>query len=114
MLRPTLEAADILEKDDGVSSEVIDLLTIAPLDDELFTASVKKTGRAVIVHEAHRSFGPGAEIVSRLVEKSFYYLEAPVARVTGFDIVVPYFSREQFYLPHARRIVTEARRVLAA
>lgn len=112
MMRPTLEAAAILEENDGVEAEVIDLLTISPLDDTLFTASVRKTGRAVIIHEAPRSFGPGAEIAAQLLEKSFYYLEAPIARVAGFDVIIPYFSREKYYLPFADRIVREARQVL--
>lgn len=112
MMRPTLEAAAILKEKDGVEVEVIDLLTLSPLDDTLFTASVRKTGRAVVIHEAPHSYGPGAEIVTRLVEKSFYYLEAPVARVAGFDVIIPLFSRENSYLPHAKRIVREARKVL--
>ncbi|MBW2657789.1 MAG: alpha-ketoacid dehydrogenase subunit beta, partial [Deltaproteobacteria bacterium] len=72
MMRPTLEAAAELKEKDGVEAEVIDLLTIAPLDDELFVQSVQKTGRAVVVHEAPRSFGPAAEIITRLMEKAFY------------------------------------------
>jgi len=114
MLRRTLEAAETLEKEDGVKAEVIDLMTISPLDDALFTESARKTGRVVIVHEAHRSFGAGAEIIARLVEKSFYYLEAPIQRVTGFDTHVPFFAREQDYLPNATRIVQAARAALAA
>lgn len=113
MVHPTLEAAAVLEDKDGVSSEVIDLLTLSPLDDSLFTESVRKTGRAVVIHEAPRSFGPGGEIISRLIEKSFYYLEAPIARVAGFDVIIPLFSREKSYLPSTNRIVGEARRVLA-
>lgn len=113
MIRPTLEAAEELRAGDGVEAEVIDLLTISPLDDSLMVQSVAKTGRAVVVHEAPRSFGPGAEIVSRLMEGAFFYLQAPVARVTGFDIVIPYFSREKWYLPSAKRIVEAARRTLA-
>jgi pyruvate dehydrogenase E1 component beta subunit len=112
MLRPALEAADELEQKDGVQAEVIDLLTIAPLDDELFAKSVLKTGRAVVIHEAPRSYGPGAEVVARLMEKSFYHLEVPIERVTGFDIVIPLFSREKAYLPHAQRIVRAARKAL--
>ncbi len=114
MMRPTLEAADMLKDADGVSAEVIDLMSIAPLDEETFCASVRKTGRAVIVHEAPRSFGPGAEILSRLVDSVFYYLEAPVARVTGFDVVIPLFSREKAYLPSVERILHESRNVLRA
>ena len=63
-------------------AEVIDVLTLSPRDDELFTRSVQKSGRAIVIHEAPRSFGPGAEVVSRIMEKSFYYLEAPIGRVT--------------------------------
>jgi pyruvate dehydrogenase E1 component beta subunit len=80
------------------------------LDDSLLAESVKKTGRAVVVHEAPRSFGPGAEIVARLMENVFYYLEAPIERVTGFDVIIPLFSREKSYLPDVQRIVSAARR----
>lgn len=113
MMRPTLEAASELKEKHGVTSDVIDLLTISPLDDELFVHSVQKTGRALIVHEAPRSFGPGAEIVSRIMEKSFYHLEAPVARVTGFDIHMPLFGWEKSYIPNTRRIVAAARKTLS-
>ena len=114
MMRPTLEAADALQKEEGVESEVIDLLTISPLDDEIFVKSVRKTGHAMIIHEAPRSFGAGAEVVSRLMEKAFYYLEAPIARVTGFDIPIPYFSREKAYIPGVRRILGAAKKSLRA
>jgi len=112
MMRPTLEAAEILKEKETVEAEVVDLLTLSPLDDSLFTESVRKTGRAVIIHEAPRSYGPGAEIVAKMVDKSFYYLEAPIGRVTGFDIVIPLFSREGHYIPNAQRIVRAARNVL--
>lgn len=112
MLRPTLEAAKHLATNDGIQAEVIDLMTIAPLDDTLFCASVEKTGHAVLVHEAPRSFGPGAEIAARLMEKSFFYLEAPIARVTGFDVTIPNFSLEHSYLPGVQRILTAARKTL--
>ena len=114
MMRPTIEAAEVLSKEDGVEAEVIDLLTISPLDSETFTASVQKTGRAVIVHEAPRSFGPGAEIVSRMVEKSFWYLEAPIQRVAGWDVIIPLFAYEQIYLPSVDRVVRAAREALNA
>ena len=114
MMRPTLQAADELKNKDGVEAEVIDLLTISPLDEEILIQSVKKTGRAVVVHEAPRSFGAGAEIVSRLMEKAFYYLEAPIERVTGFDVVIPMFSREKAYLPSTERILRAVTKVLAA
>ena len=112
MMRPTLEAADRLKEDDGVDAEVIDLLTIAPLDFETFTKSARKTGRVVVVNEAPRSFGPAAEIISRLNEKSFWYLEAPIKRVTGFDTIMPLFAYEKEYLPDADRILRGAREVL--
>jgi pyruvate dehydrogenase E1 component beta subunit len=114
MMRPTLEAAAELKTKDGIAAEVIDLLTISPLDEEILIQSAQKTGRVVVVHEAPRSFGPGAEIVSRLMEKAFYYLEAPIERVTGFDIVIPLFSREKAYLPGTQRILNAAEKVLAA
>jgi len=112
MMRPTLEAAAVLKDRDGVEAEVVDLLTISPLDDETFVQSVQKTGRAVVVHEAPRSFGPGAEIITRLMEKAFYYLEVPIVRVTGFDVHTPLFSRENAYIPNAQRILRAARKVL--
>ena len=90
---------------------MIDLLTVSPLDDELFVQSVTKTGRAVVIHEAPRSFGPGAEIVSRIMEKAFYYLEAPIERVTGYDVIIPMFSRENAYIPDAQRILRAARKL---
>jgi pyruvate dehydrogenase E1 component beta subunit len=113
MMRPTIEAAERLAEEDGVNAEVIDLLTISPLDDSLFTESLRKTGRMVVVHEAHRSFGPGAEIVARVNEKAFWYLEAPIKRVTGFDIIVPLFAREQAYLPDVDRVLGAARETLS-
>jgi pyruvate dehydrogenase E1 component beta subunit len=112
MMRPTLEAAETLKDKDGVGAEVIDLLTVSPLDDEIYVTSVLKTGRAVIIHEAPRSFGPGAEIVSRLMEKAFYYLEVPIERVTGYDVIIPLFNRERAYLPNEQRILRAARKAL--
>ena len=112
MLRPTLEAAGVLHEQEGVEAEVIDLLTISPLDEESLVRSVQKTGRAVIVHEAPRSFGAGAEIVSRIMEKAFFSLQAPIERVAGFDIVMPLFAREKSYIPTVARIVAAARKTL--
>lgn len=114
MIRPTIEAAEELRQTDGVEVEIIDLLTISPLDEQLMIESVTKTGRAVVIHEAPRSFGPGGEIVSRLMEGAFFYLEAPIARVAGYDIVIPYFSKEKWYMPNTRRIVDTARQTLAS
>ena len=112
MMRPTLAAAQELEDQSGIQAEVIDLLTISPLDDDRFVESVRKTGRAAVIHEAPTSFGPGAEIVSRIMEKAFYYLEAPISRITGFDIIIPLFSREKSYIPSAQRIVRSVHNML--
>ena len=114
MLRPALEAAAVLEDKDGVNAEVIDLLTIAPLDDSLFTESVRKTGRVLVVHEAPRTYGPAGEIMARLMESAFYYLEAPIGRTTGFDVIIPMFARENAYIPGVDRIVRHARKILEA
>lgn len=113
MMRPTLEAADDLADEEGVSVEVIDLLTVSPLDTETIIESVTKTGRAVVIHEASRSCGIGAEVVARIVEKALVHLEAPVARVTGYDVHFPFFGRERSFLPNAARIMHHARSVLA-
>lgn len=113
MLRRTLEAAEQLAREDGVEADVIDLLTISPLDDTLFSESVRNTGRAVIIHEANRSFGAAGEIIARLVEYAFFYLEAPIERVTGYDVTMPYFAREQLYLPDVPRIVAASRKALS-
>ncbi|MFC3225937.1 alpha-ketoacid dehydrogenase subunit beta [Marinibaculum pumilum] len=112
MLQPVLQAAGRLEQEDGVQAHVIDLQTIAPLDIAPVAESVRRCGRAVVVHEAHRSFGPGAEIVARLVEEAFWRLEAPVRRVTGYDVHIPYFAREEAYLPDAERVLAAARETL--
>lgn len=112
MLRRTLEAAETLSEEDGVEADVIDLLSLSPLDHERFAESARRTGRVVVVHEAHRSYGPAGEIIARLIEESFWYLEAPIRRVTGYDVHVPYFAREQAYLPDAARIIDAARAVL--
>lgn len=112
MVRYAMEAAEELQKSRGLEAEVIDLLTLSPLDDKLLVDSVKKTGRAVIVHEAPKSYGPGAEIISRLMENSFYYLEAPLERVSGYDLVIPYFSREKNYIPDVARITAAVNRTL--
>ncbi|MFQ5739834.1 MAG: alpha-ketoacid dehydrogenase subunit beta [Acidobacteriota bacterium] len=112
-LRAARQAAEILKNEDGTDVEIIDLLTVSPLDAETLVSSVEKTGRVVVVHEAARQCGIGAEVVARLVERAFFSLEAPVRRVTGFDTQIPYFSREQFYLPGRDRILKVARETLA-
>lgn len=111
-LRAALEAAEMLEEEDGVKAEVVDLLTIAPLDATVVIESVKKTGRAVIVHEGPRTCGLGAEVVARVNEAALLYLEAPIKRVTGFDTPIPYFSKERFYLPDPERVLSACRDTL--
>lgn len=112
MTRRAMQAAETLSEQDGVEAEVIDLLSISPLDHERLAESARRTGRVVVVHEAHRSFGPGGEVIARLIEQSFWYLEVPIRRVTGFDVHVPFFAREQAYLPDAARILDAARATL--
>jgi pyruvate dehydrogenase E1 component subunit beta len=113
MLRAAAEAAEVLRAEDGAEAEVIDLLTISPLDRETICASVAKTGRAVIVHEAPGSFGPGAEIAASIQEGAFLSLEAPVRRVTAYDVPFVGFAREKANVPDAPRIVAAAREILA-
>lgn len=92
---------------EGHSIELIDLRTIKPLDTKTLQESVEKTGRIVVVEEAHKSFGPGAEIIARISENCFYNLEAPVKRLSGFDVPVPFFKREDYYMPDKKRIKNE-------
>jgi pyruvate dehydrogenase E1 component beta subunit len=103
MLYEVLDAAN-KASEQGVSTEVIDLRTLWPLDVDTVTESVRKTGRLVVVHEAPRSGGLGAEIVSLLTERCFYHLQAPPVRVTGFDTPFPY-ALEMEYLPLSHRIL---------
>ncbi|MFN5703340.1 MAG: alpha-ketoacid dehydrogenase subunit beta [Gammaproteobacteria bacterium] len=112
-VKETLEAADALAKD-GISAEVIDLATVKPLDFDTIHESVKKTGRCVIVHEAPRTAGFGAEIAAQLAEKAMYDLVAPVERVTVYDTHIPLFRLEMKYLPSVEKIVAAAKRTLAA
>ena len=113
MLRVALEAADILRADDGAAVEVIDLLTISPLDRETIVASVKKTGRAVVVHEAPKSFGPGAEIAASIMDGAFLSLEAPIRRVAAHDVPFVGFAREKANVPDVPRVVAAVRETLA-
>lgn len=104
MLREALQAAKRIEQEKGWSCEVIDLRTLYPLDRDTIIGSVKKTGRAVVVHEAHKSVGIGAEIVSLINDEALLYMKAPVKRITGFDIPVPQFSVEDHYMPTVERV----------
>ncbi|KUZ68738.1 2-oxoisovalerate dehydrogenase [Burkholderia ubonensis] len=112
-LQEVQAAADRLAQD-GVMAEVIDVATLKPLDVDTILASVAKTGRCVIVHEAPRTAGLGAEIAAVIAERGLYSLLAPVQRVTGYDVVVPLFRLEGQYLPSVERIVDAARKTLEA
>jgi pyruvate dehydrogenase E1 component beta subunit len=113
MVRVALEAADVLHDEDGADIEVIDLLTVSPLDRETLVASVKKTGRAVVVHEAPKSFGPGAEIAASIMDGAFLSLEAPIRRVTAYDVPFVGFAREKANVPDVPRVVAAVRETLA-
>ncbi|HTP55308.1 MAG TPA: alpha-ketoacid dehydrogenase subunit beta [Thermoplasmata archaeon] len=112
MVPPAMEAAESVGRD-GISAEVIDLRSLVPLDEDAVVASVEKTGRAVIVHEAARFCGYGAELAALLGERALYSLKAPIARVTGYDTPFPY-ALEQVYLPGADRIEAALRATAAA
>jgi 2-oxoisovalerate dehydrogenase E1 component beta subunit len=107
----TLRAADLLQKD-GVGCEVLDLATISPIDHDTILESIAKTGRLVIVHEAPRNCGVGAEIAAHVAEHGLYDLQAPVRRVTGYDTVMPLFRLEYEYIPSVARIVDAVRETL--
>ncbi|NGX14885.1 alpha-ketoacid dehydrogenase subunit beta [Wenzhouxiangella sp. XN24] len=100
----TLKAAAELEKE-GINAEVIDLATISPMDLDTILESVEKTGRLVIVHEAAKSCGVGAEVAAGVAEKGIWDLKAPIVRVTGYDTVMPLFKLEYEYLPSVARII---------
>lgn len=109
MMEPTTTAVEQL----GVDAEVIDLRTIAPMDAETVLESVRKTGRCVVVHEGPRTGGMGAEIVARINDDALMYLEAPVERVTGFDVPVPLLAMEDYYLPNPPRVAAGIERALS-
>ena len=112
MLTETLDAADALSAEDGIEAEVIDVCTLKPLDAATIRASVERTGRCVIVHEAARTGGFGAEIAARLAETALVSLLAPVVRVTAPDTVVPLLKLERHYMPAAADIVAAVRRTM--
>ena len=111
MMRFAREAAAVLAKQ-NVSADVIDIRTCSPLDTDTIIASVKKTGRCIIVHEAPRTCGLGAEISAEINEKALLSLEAPVMRVTGFDTPFPLYRLEEYYLPNTQRILHAAKKVM--
>ena len=105
MMRPCKEAVNDLADDHGIDVELIDLLTISPMDTDTLAASVQKTGRCIIVHEGQRTCGVASEIIARLNEVVFEFLEAPIKRITGFDIPFPYFQVEEHFLPESEEII---------
>jgi 2-oxoisovalerate dehydrogenase E1 component beta subunit len=109
-----LEAAEQLEREDGLSVEVLDLRSLAPLDDDAIDATVRKTNRVLLVHEDTRTGGIAGELTARISERSFEWLDAPVLRVTAHDVPLPYApSLEDFVLPQTVDIVHAARRLAA-
>jgi len=112
MVREALNAAEQL-RGDKIDLEIIDLRTISPLDAETIVTSIRKTGRGVIVHEAPKTCGLGAEIIAVINEKAFLSLQAPLERVTGFDIPVPLMKMEHYYLPNPKRIVMAVKKVMS-
>jgi len=103
-VRTALEAADA-GAEEGLSVEVIDLRSLSPFDDETVSASVRKTSRAAVIHEAAQFGGYGAEVAARVTERNFHWLAAPILRVTGFDVPYPPPMLEEFHLPTADRVL---------
>lgn len=112
MLRVSLEAAKMAKEQHGWDVEVVDLRTLSPLDRETIIGSVQKTGRAVVVHEAPKTAGLGAEIVALINDEALLSLEAPVGRVGGYDAPQPLFSLEDIYAPDAKRILHGIEKVM--
>ena len=110
MVWKSLEAAERLEREDGLSVEVVDLRTLLPLDDEAIVATVKKTNRVLIVHEDTRTGGAAGEITARINDLAFEWLDAPVRRVCAHDVPLPYApTLEDFVLPQVDDVVAAAR-----
>ncbi|ELZ29152.1 transketolase [Halosimplex carlsbadense 2-9-1] len=102
MTRPTMEAADDLAGE--IDVEVVDLRTLSPLDEDAIVESFKKTGRAAVVHEAPKTGGLAGEITATIQEEALLYQEAPIERITGFDVPYPLYALEDYYLPEPERI----------
>ncbi|MES2204477.1 MAG: alpha-ketoacid dehydrogenase subunit beta [Pseudomonadota bacterium] len=111
MIKETLEAAEALEQQ-GVSCEIIDVATLKPIDFETILQSVEKTGRCLIIHEAARHCGVGAEIAATVAEHGIFFLRAPIKRVTGYDTVMPYYKMEKYYLPSSAKIISTAQQLM--
>ena len=107
MVARALDAAAVLS-DEGVSARVVDLRSLSPIDDEMLERCARETGRVIVVHEAPRSLGVGAEVAARVMELAFDHLRAPVGRVTGWDVPYPPAALEQHYLPSVERICDAA------
>jgi 2-oxoisovalerate dehydrogenase E1 component beta subunit len=112
LVAPALEAAEVAEREHGWTLEVIDLRSLAPLDFDTIAASVVKTGRCIVMHEAPRTLGMGAEIAARVQEELFWNLEAPVLRATGFDTPYPPARIEASWLPGVDRLLDLVHRSL--
>ncbi len=113
MVYRALEAADELAKD-GISVEVLDLRTILPVDEESILATAKKTSKVIVLHEATLTGGPGGEVVARIAEKAFEYLDGPIVRIAPPDTPVPYSPPlEEAFLPQVNDIVARARKLAA-
>ncbi|WP_436663840.1 alpha-ketoacid dehydrogenase subunit beta [Alicyclobacillus acidoterrestris] len=113
MVGVSQKAADAWAKDKGLEAEVIDLRTISPIDIDTITESVKKTGRAIVVQEAQRSAGVGAEVIAQINEHAIYHLEAPVLRVTPPDTVYPFGMIEDEWLPTQQSVVAALNKVMS-
>lgn len=114
MLHVAQKVIQELQAETGWSIELIDLRTISPVDRETVINSVQKTGRCVIVHEAPQQAGFGAELIALINEHAFFHLQAPVARVCGFDVPTPFFARESFQLPSPQRTRAAIQQVMAS
>lgn len=104
--------ADQILVEEGISAEIIDLRTISPIDRDTIISSVQKTGRFVVIHEAARSFGPGAELIALVNEGAFLYLEAPPTRIAGFDVTIPIPRGEHHYFMDAKRMAAGIKKVV--
>lgn len=112
MMQPVKEAVEDLADLDGIDCEVVDLLSIKPMDTETICESVRRTGRCVVVHEGPRTCGVAAEVIARINEHAFEHLIAPVKRVTGFDIHFPFLQVEEHYLPDPDSIAEAVRETM--
>ena len=113
MMRPAREAVDDLAELHGIDAELIDLLTVSPLDTKTLVESVTRTGRCIVVHEGHRTCGIGSEVVARLAESdAFEHLTAPIRRLTAPDLPYPFLQVEQHFLPDGDEIVGASRELM--